>query len=110
MNRDKSKTLIERACKTIPGGVNSPVRAFKGVGGDLTSLEARMAGAVNQVSQGLGGAAKTAPDAKKDVGFFTAIKHMVTDVQLEARTETINADLKASRPRPRVSPHIWLGT
>ena len=39
MNRDKSKTLIKRACKTIPGGVNSPVRAFKGVGGDPIFFE-----------------------------------------------------------------------
>lgn len=30
---DKSQTLLERAQKTIPGGVNSPVRAFTGVGG-----------------------------------------------------------------------------
>jgi glutamate-1-semialdehyde 2,1-aminomutase len=30
----KSETLFERAQRTIPGGVNSPVRAFKGVGGD----------------------------------------------------------------------------
>ncbi|WP_395340021.1 glutamate-1-semialdehyde 2,1-aminomutase [Ningiella sp. W23] len=29
----KSETLFERAQKTIPGGVNSPVRAFKAVGG-----------------------------------------------------------------------------
>jgi glutamate-1-semialdehyde 2,1-aminomutase len=29
----KSKTLFERAVKVIPGGVNSPVRAFNGVGG-----------------------------------------------------------------------------
>lgn len=28
------KTLFERAQKSIPGGVNSPVRAFKSVGGD----------------------------------------------------------------------------
>src|SRR6195952_2835538 len=28
-----SKTLFERAQQSIPGGVNSPVRAFKGVGG-----------------------------------------------------------------------------
>jgi glutamate-1-semialdehyde 2,1-aminomutase len=33
MNRNKSVTLFERAQKTIPGGVNSPVRAFKSVGG-----------------------------------------------------------------------------
>jgi glutamate-1-semialdehyde 2,1-aminomutase len=30
----KSKTLFEQAKKYIPGGVNSPVRAFKSVGGD----------------------------------------------------------------------------
>ncbi len=34
MQRNKSSELIERARKSIPGGVNSPVRAFKGVGGD----------------------------------------------------------------------------
>ena len=34
MDRSKSKALFERAARTIPGGVNSPVRAFKGVGGD----------------------------------------------------------------------------
>lgn len=30
---DKSKALFDRAQKSIPGGVNSPVRAFKSVGG-----------------------------------------------------------------------------
>ncbi len=30
----KSKTLFERANRSIPGGVNSPVRAFKSVGGN----------------------------------------------------------------------------
>ena len=29
----RSATLFERASRTIPGGVNSPVRAFRGVGG-----------------------------------------------------------------------------
>jgi len=33
MNIAKSEALLERARLTIPGGVNSPVRAFKGVGG-----------------------------------------------------------------------------
>jgi glutamate-1-semialdehyde 2,1-aminomutase len=33
MQLEKSRELIERAALTIPGGVNSPVRAFKGVGG-----------------------------------------------------------------------------
>ncbi len=33
MDINKSKELFERAQKTIPGGVNSPVRAFRSVGG-----------------------------------------------------------------------------
>ena len=32
-------TLFEEACKYIPGGVNSPVRAFRGVGGDPIFFE-----------------------------------------------------------------------
>ncbi|MDO6437618.1 glutamate-1-semialdehyde 2,1-aminomutase [Cyclobacterium sp. 1_MG-2023] len=34
MNTSKSKQLFEKAKEFIPGGVNSPVRAFKAVGGD----------------------------------------------------------------------------
>lgn len=34
MKIEKSKSLYSRAQKYIPGGVNSPVRAFKAVGGD----------------------------------------------------------------------------
>jgi glutamate-1-semialdehyde 2,1-aminomutase len=33
MNRSKSEALFSRARNVIPGGVNSPVRAFRGVGG-----------------------------------------------------------------------------
>ena len=33
MTTEKSEALFERAQKSIPGGVNSPVRAFKSVGG-----------------------------------------------------------------------------
>gem|GEM_PF-4163537 len=33
MTRARSEALFERAQKSIPGGVNSPVRAFRGVGG-----------------------------------------------------------------------------
>jgi glutamate-1-semialdehyde 2,1-aminomutase len=33
MQREKSQQLFERACGLFPGGVNSPVRAFKAVGG-----------------------------------------------------------------------------
>lgn len=34
MNSGRSKRLFKGALKVIPGGVNSPVRAFKAVGGD----------------------------------------------------------------------------
>jgi glutamate-1-semialdehyde 2,1-aminomutase len=34
MNTQNSKTQFNRACEVIPGGVNSPVRAFKSVGGN----------------------------------------------------------------------------
>src|SRR3954451_22399380 len=30
---ERSRELFERSCKLIPGGVNSPVRAFRAVGG-----------------------------------------------------------------------------
>ena len=33
MNNSRSKALFARAQNSIPGGVNSPVRAFRGVGG-----------------------------------------------------------------------------
>jgi glutamate-1-semialdehyde 2,1-aminomutase len=43
MNKtEKSKKLFIEAQKYIPGGVNSPVRAFKGVGG--TPLFIKVAG------------------------------------------------------------------
>jgi glutamate-1-semialdehyde 2,1-aminomutase len=44
MDRSTSSALIQRAIQSIPGGVNSPVRAFKGVGGDPVFFE-RGAGA-----------------------------------------------------------------
>ena len=34
MNHDRSHALFSRARELIPGGVNSPVRAFKSVGGE----------------------------------------------------------------------------
>ncbi|MFZ5468646.1 MAG: glutamate-1-semialdehyde 2,1-aminomutase [Myxococcota bacterium] len=34
MNHDQSKALFSRAKELMPGGVNSPVRAFRGVGGE----------------------------------------------------------------------------
>src|SRR5580704_16065634 len=33
MNRNNSTTAFAKACQLIPGGVNSPARAFGGVGG-----------------------------------------------------------------------------
>lgn len=35
----RNAELFERACKTIPGGVNSPVRAFRSVGGTPRFIE-----------------------------------------------------------------------
>ncbi|MEX2025905.1 MAG: aminotransferase class III-fold pyridoxal phosphate-dependent enzyme, partial [Pirellulaceae bacterium] len=34
MNRTKSHEIFTRACQLMPGGVNSPARAFGGVGGE----------------------------------------------------------------------------
>lgn len=39
MKRDKSRALYEKALKLFPGGVNSPVRAFKAVGGNPLFIE-----------------------------------------------------------------------
>ena len=39
MNSPKSEALFARAQKVIPGGVNSPVRAFRGVGGTPLFIE-----------------------------------------------------------------------
>lgn len=39
MNTTKSKQLFEKAKRYIPGGVNSPVRAFRSVGGEPIFIE-----------------------------------------------------------------------
>jgi glutamate-1-semialdehyde 2,1-aminomutase len=39
MNHPKSEALFARAQRVIPGGVNSPVRAFRGVGGTPLFIE-----------------------------------------------------------------------
>jgi len=39
MNRNKSKELLAAATRVIPGGVNSPVRAFRAVGGEPLFIE-----------------------------------------------------------------------
>ena len=45
-----SKTLIERARVLIPGGVNSPVRAFNGVGGDPVFFDHALGACLYDVS------------------------------------------------------------
>ncbi len=39
MSEDKNQSLFDRACRVIPGGVNSPVRAFGSVGGTPPFIE-----------------------------------------------------------------------
>ncbi len=39
MNFEKSRALFEQASQLLPGGVNSPVRAFRGVGGNPLFIE-----------------------------------------------------------------------
>ncbi|HEY2341525.1 MAG TPA: glutamate-1-semialdehyde 2,1-aminomutase [Chthoniobacteraceae bacterium] len=39
MHHSRSSQLFAEACKFIPGGVNSPVRAFRGVGGEPFFVE-----------------------------------------------------------------------
>ncbi len=39
MKHENSQDLFSRATALIPGGVNSPVRAFKSVGGDPFFVE-----------------------------------------------------------------------
>ena len=39
MKRERSHTLFERARQLMPGGVNSPARAFGGVGGEPIVVE-----------------------------------------------------------------------
>ena len=39
MNREKSRQIFEQAVTLIPGGVNSPARAFGGVGGSPVVID-----------------------------------------------------------------------
>ena len=38
-DRSKSRKLYAQACELMPAGVNSPVRAFRSVGGDPIFLQ-----------------------------------------------------------------------
>ena len=39
ISRPRSHAAFDRACQIIPGGVNSPARAFGGVGGEPIFIE-----------------------------------------------------------------------
>ena len=71
------------------------IQAAKGVGVDLSNFELGVAGQINVMTQSLDELDKASVALKKDVSGFPAMKHLVTDAQLEARTEAINADLKS---------------
>src|SRR6201996_2870140 len=49
--RENALTLFQDACKYIPGGVNSPVRAFRGVGGEPIFFK-KAAGAYTYAADG----------------------------------------------------------
>ena len=49
MDRTRSKALFERAKQLMPGGVNSPVRAFRGVGGDPVFFKSGAAATLTDV-------------------------------------------------------------
>src|SRR5690348_2450288 len=49
MNREKSKELFRRAVELMPGGVNSPVRAFRAVGGMPVFVETGKGSALTDV-------------------------------------------------------------
>ena len=49
MNNGKSLKVYEEATKYIPGGVNSPVRAFKSVGLDPIFIERAHGSKINEV-------------------------------------------------------------
>ena len=51
MPSSASETLFQRACRIIPGGVNSPVRAFRSVGG-VPFFTARADGAILETADG----------------------------------------------------------
>ena len=60
----------------------------------MTSLEVSVSGKVIETTQTLDHLNKESRDVKKDVGVFSAIKHLVTDSQLEARAASIHAHIK----------------
>ena len=61
---------------------------------DANSLELRIASQMSEIHQTMEHLSGESQAVKKDIGVFAAIKHLVTDTQLETRTESINTDIK----------------
>lgn len=51
-NSDRSQDLFDRALELIPGGVNSPVRAFRGVGGTPLFIRSARGATITDVDGG----------------------------------------------------------
>ena len=51
---DQNEVLFDRAQKSIPGGVNSPVRAFRSVGGAPRFIKKALRQAVHRLHRVLG--------------------------------------------------------
>ena len=90
---ESSKALFERARKVIPGGVNSPVRAFKSVGGDPIFMQRAKGGYLYDV------AGKRYVDYIGSWGPMVA-GHAHPDV-LAAVSEAIASSLSFGAPSPR---------
>jgi hypothetical protein len=63
-------------------------------GRDMTLLEGRIGIQLNDVKLKTDYLSVESQAVKKDIGVFAAIKHLVTDSQLEERTASINTDIK----------------
>jgi hypothetical protein len=61
---------------------------------DTTDLEMRIAVQLNGITRDIGELGKESQAVKRDVGVFEAIKHLVTESALDARTAAIYEDLK----------------
>ncbi len=82
MNIEKSKILFERANRSIPGGVNSPVRAFRSVGGTPLFMSAAK------------GAYLFDADGKKYIDFINSWGPMIMGHGFEPVVDAIREKLK----------------
>src|ERR1700709_1257360 len=80
----RSKELFERAQESIPGGVNSPVRAFKSVGGTPVFIKSAK------------GAYLYDADGKKYIDYINSWGPMILGHAYEAVTEAITRKAKDS--------------